>query len=98
MAEARRDRQQHRAAAGRREPRSARGGVRHALASLTAALLRGLLPAFTTTRLALGAALRDGVRGSTSAAGARLRPLLVGPEVALADRAAVWRAACSCAA
>ena len=54
------------------------------LASLTAALLAGLLPAFTATRLALGAALRDGVRGSTSAAGARLRPLLVGLEVALA--------------
>ena len=54
------------------------------LASLTAALLAGLLPAFATTRLALGAALRDGVRGSTSAAGARLRPLLVGLEVALA--------------
>jgi putative ABC transport system permease protein len=54
------------------------------LASLTAALLAGLLPALTTTRLALGAALRDGVRGSTSVAGARVRPLLVGVEVALA--------------
>ena len=54
------------------------------LASLAAALIAGLLPAIAATRLALTAALRDGVHGATSVAGARLRPLLVGLEVALA--------------
>jgi predicted permease len=54
------------------------------LASLGAALLAGLIPAVSATRLSLTAALRDGVRGSTNVAGARLRPVLVGIEVALA--------------
>ena len=54
------------------------------LASLAAAMLAGLVPAIAATRMTLVGALRDGVRGSTSVAGARLRPLLVGLEVALA--------------
>ena len=52
--------------------------------SLVAAILAGLVPAFAATRIALVESLKDGLRGSTSAAGARLRPLLVGLEVALA--------------
>ena len=52
--------------------------------TLLAALLAGLVPAFAATRLALVESLKDGLRGSTGVAGARLRPLLVGLEVALA--------------
>ena len=52
--------------------------------TLLAALLAGLAPAFAATRLALVESLKDGLRGSTGVAGARLRPVLVGLEVALA--------------
>jgi putative ABC transport system permease protein len=54
------------------------------IASAGAALLAGLLPAVSASRLALVDALKDGSRGHTSASGARLRPLLVALEVALA--------------
>ena len=54
------------------------------IASSGAALLAGLLPAVSASRLALVDALKDGSRGHTSASGARLRPLLVALEVALA--------------
>jgi putative ABC transport system permease protein len=52
--------------------------------TLVAAILAGLAPAMAATRLALVESLKDGLRGSTGAAGARLRPVLVGLEVALA--------------
>jgi putative ABC transport system permease protein len=52
--------------------------------TLLAAMLAGLVPAFAATRLALVESLKDGLRGSTGIAGARLRPVLVGIEVALA--------------
>ena len=52
--------------------------------SLATAVLAGSLPAIAATRLALVEALKDGVRGSTSMAGTRLRPALVAGQVALA--------------
>ena len=52
--------------------------------SVAAALVAGLLPALAATRLTLVDAIKDGVRGATSAAGARMRPVLVALEVALA--------------
>ncbi len=54
------------------------------MASAGAALLAGLLPALSASRLALVDALKDGSRGQTSVSGARLRPILVALEVALA--------------
>ena len=42
--------------------------------TLLAALLAGLVPAFAATRLALVESLKDGLRGLTGVAGARLRP------------------------
>ncbi len=53
-------------------------------ASLATAVLAGSLPAIAATRLALVEALKDGVRGSTTLAGTRLRPALVAGQVALA--------------
>ncbi len=54
------------------------------VACAAATILAGLLPAIAASRLALVDALKDGSRGQTSASGARMRPLLVAIEVALA--------------
>ena len=54
------------------------------VACVAATLLAGLLPAISASRLALVEALKDGGRGHTSGSGARMRPLLVAAEVALA--------------
>jgi putative ABC transport system permease protein len=54
------------------------------VACAVATILAGLLPAIAASRLALVDALKDGSRGQTSASGARMRPLLVAIEVALA--------------
>jgi putative ABC transport system permease protein len=54
------------------------------VASGVATILAGLFPAVSASRLALVDALKDGSRGHTSVAGARMRPILVAAEVALA--------------
>jgi predicted permease len=54
------------------------------VACAVATILAGLLPAISASRLALVEALKEGARGHTSASGARMRPMLVATEVALA--------------